>query len=313
MRKQLVLLLCILLALAGTAGANVSRIYSDGFFSGSIRPVGPSDALVLTGEHLDVAFPVLESDLPSLKRKAMVTARYTVSNRSPAPVRVPLQFLALDLADPRVTVNGTPVPAGLVEDRAAGSEFLEKLTRHRYQWEPKLYEQYFQYLDAVNRGEGSTRSSSMIGLDLQGFVAAAKKTQDPARLFPQARHFSALRFTAVFMPGRNVLEVGYGQGLYVEGRTAYSGGPAAHVAFDYLLYPALSWSLDPGFEMTISVRLPDMVRRGWLWDSRETASHRTNLTMAASHDGAARVTTLSARYATIPAEIFSFVIGTRPE
>ncbi len=309
MKKVTVLFLCFLLLSAAAATANVSRIYKDGFFSGSVRPAAPSDTLVLVSEHLDVAFPSLESDIASLQRRAMVSASYTVVNRSAAAIQVPLQFLGLNVADPRVMVNGSHVSGLFVEDTGARVEFLEKITRHRYGWQPKLYEQYFQYLDAANRGGDAIRSMSMIDLSLDGFIQTARKTQNLDRLFPEARQFSVLAFTASFAPGANVLQVSYGQGLFLEGRSSYAGGPVVQAAFDYLFYPARSWPFDPAFELLVTVKLPDVVRKGWLWDGRETPEYRTNLSLSPSYDNASRTTSLAGRFRTIPSDVFSFVIG----
>lgn len=304
-------ILCGLLALGHLAHANVARIYRDGSFSGNLHPAGNSDRLFLAREHLDIAFPVLESNMDSLQRRAFVTASYTVVNQADLPVQVPLQFLGLNVTNPQIMVNGLQVPCNLVEDPSARAEFLEKITRHRHGWEPKLYALYLQYLDAVDRGNNTTRSSSMISLDLDGFIAATRKVQSLDVLFPKTRHFSALAFTVTLTPGTNTLQIRYEQGLFLNGRTSYSGGPIVQAGFDYLLYPARSWTLGPAFELLLTARLPDLVKKGWLWDSRQPASWRSNMACSSHYDQKTHTTTLTGRYQMIPSDLCSIVIKTR--
>jgi hypothetical protein len=111
------------------------------------------------------------------------------------------------------------------------------------------------------------------------------------------------------MPGTNVLQVRYGQALFLDGHTAYSGGPVVRAGFDYLLYPARSWSFDPAFELLVTVKLPDLVQKGWLWDSRETPVYRTNLTFSSSYDSNNRTTFLTGRYRNMPTDVLSIVVG----
>jgi hypothetical protein len=302
MKRRLVFLICAFFLLTGSGEANVSRIHQDGVFSGSVVSSPAQDGLVLGAEDLEVSFPVLEADMPSLKKMAAVAVTYRVINRTSVPVRANLQFLGLRITEGRISLNGGQVQTAAVGNEVAGSEFLERITRHRYQWEPKIYEWYFHTLRKIGGWADSAQP------DLEGLLKAARKSGSLKQVFPQVDKLSALAFSVIFKPGENILQIRYEQGLFLEGHTAYMGGPVVRAGFDYLLYPARTWTLDPAFTLNVTVRLPDLVRKGWLWDSRQTLPFRTNLVFSPSYDPATKTTVLAGRFRTIPADVFSLHI-----
>jgi hypothetical protein len=308
MKRSFLLLLVIFFLLSDGAAANVSRINKDGNFSGSVALNPSLDGLVLGAEQLDLIFPILESDMNSLERKVGVSATYRVSNRTSKPIRANLQFLGLQIAEARITLNGEMIPSKAVAQESTRADFLERIIRHRYQWHPKGYEWFFHSLKDLDQRGDSRQDKRGNDSELNEMVKTAWKNANLKQIFPEVETLKALAFSGNFLPGENILVIRYEQGLFLEGHTAYSGGPVVRIGFDYLLYPARSWSLDPAFKLLLTVRIPDLIRKGWLWDSRQTLQYRTNLAFVPSYDPADKMTILTGRFQAIPADVFSVVL-----
>ena len=108
--------------------------------------------------------------------------------------------------------------------------------------------------------------------------------------------------------GKNTLTIKYRQGMYVDGRTAYIGGPVFVCGFEYLLYPAFTWKMNPDFELFISVALPDFQKKGWLWDSRIAPITESNITFHKTYNPETRRTTYETRSKSIPAPVLAFIV-----
>ena len=244
--------------------ANVSRIYKDHFFSGNIRPEEKADRLRLYREDIKAVLPLMNGDNASLEKKVEMHIAYVIENQSYSALEIPVQFLGIDIHEPKILLNNKPLLHSLGRDKEAEKNFLKKITEHRYQWNPSQYEQYFTQLDYINSGKKMKRSPSLIQMGLPEFIKTAEGVEDLNDLFPDIGKFNNIIFKVRLVPGKNILTIQYQQGMYVDGRTSYSGGPVFQCGFEYLLYPAFTWEMHPDFELSISIIVPDFIKKGWL-------------------------------------------------
>jgi hypothetical protein len=289
------------------AYSNVSRIERDSSFSGSVRPES-TRGLVLRGERMDIRFPALTTEYASLSQGVEVTITYFVEQKGASASETGLQFLAVGATGCTAWVNGKTVPVQLVRDRAAEKEFIRKITEHRFAWNPESYRHYLDQLEqfgSTGAGSGTTPTRG----SLASFLRAADNVDSVRRLFHGAKEFGVLAFRAHFVPGANTITVRYTQGLYLDGRTAYFGGPVYKAGFDYLLYPALSWELDPAFELSITVTLPDIREKGWLYDAWYAPEATSNVLLGASYDESRRSTTLHGRFPGFPSDVLTMLFA----
>lgn len=306
--KKIIMFHIIFFILCGQAFANVSRLHKDHNFSGSIKALKTSDRLKLCREDIKVAFPMMELDNASLEKKIDMNINYIIENQSNAAIEIPLQFLGMDVSDPLILLNEKSLSFGFVKDRKTEQEFLGRITEHRHQWNKQRYEQYFIHLDYINSGKKMTRSASLIHLTFPEFIKVAQSIENLSDVFPGAGKLNIIRFNVRLLPGKNKLTIQYKQGLYVDGRTAYVGGPVFVCGFEYLLYPAFTWKMNPDFELFISVALPDFQKKGWLWDSRITPIAESNLTFQKTYNSETRVTTYGMRSKSFPAPVLAFIV-----
>lgn len=287
--------------------ANVSRIERDSSFSGSLRSES-ARGLVLRGERMDIRLPALTTEYASLSQGVEVTVTYFVDQKGSSASEAGLQFLAVGATGCTAWVNGKTVPVQLVRDRPAEKEFVRKITEHRFTWNPESYRHYLAQLDqfgATGAGSGTAPARG----SLAHLLRAADGVDSLGQLFHGVKEFGVLAFRAHFLPGANTITVRYTQGLYLDGRTAYFGGPVYKAGFDYLLYPALSWELDPAFELSITVTLPDIREKGWLWDTWYAPEAASNVLLVASYDESRRATTLQARFSSFPADVLTMMFA----
>lgn len=306
--KKIIMLHIIFFVLCGHAFANVSRLHKDHHFSGNINALKTSDRLKLCREDIKVTFPVIELDNESLQKKIDVNISYVIENQSKAAIDIPLQFLGISVSDPLILLNGKSLSFGFVRDSKAEQEFLVRITGHRYQWNKQRYEQYFMYLDYINSGKKMSRSASLIQLTFPEFIKIVQSVESLSDVFPETGPFNIVRFNAKLMPGKNTLTIKYRQGMYVDGRTAYIGGPVFVCGFEYLLYPAFTWKMNPDFELFISVALPDFQKKGWLWDSRIAPITESNITFHKTYNPETRRTTYETRSKSFPAPVLAFIV-----
>jgi len=305
--------LVILLALFSPVSANVSRIYKDHFFSGNINLVKKADCLKLIREDMKAVFPLMELDNASLEKKVDMHISYIIENRSDSTIEIPLQFLGIDVYGPQILINDKLLSYSLGIDKEAERNFLVKITEHRYKWNRAQYEQYFMLLDYINSGKKTTRSISLIQMTLPEFIRTARGVENLNDLFPGIGKFSNILFNVRLLPGKNNLTIKYQQGMYVDGRTSYSGGPVFVCGFEYLLYPAFTWEIHPDFELFVSVTLQDFFKKGWFWNSRITPVCESNLTFNKTYDSESRVTTFYARSRGFPAPVLAFIVKSNPK
>lgn len=306
--KKIILFHVIFFILFGHAYANVSRIHKDHHFSGNIKQVKTSDHLKLYREDIRVAFPMIELDSASLQKKIDVDVNYIIENQTRTAIEIPLQFLGISVSDAIVLLNGKSISFGFVKDHKAEQEFLARITEHRHQWNKRRYEQYFIHLDYINSGKKMSRSSSLIHMTVPEFIRVAQNSENLSEIFPGAGKLNVIRFYVRLLPGKNKLTIQYKQGLFVEGHTSYVGDPAFVCGFEYLLYPAFTWKMNPDFELFISVALPDFQKKGWLWDSRITPITESNLTFHKTYIPETRLTTYDMRSKSFPAPVLAFIV-----
>ncbi|HOQ40583.1 MAG TPA: hypothetical protein PK178_00440 [Smithellaceae bacterium] len=305
--KKIILFHVIFFILCGHAYANVSRIHKDHHFSGNIKQVKTSDHLKLYREDIRVVFPMIELDSVSLQKKIDMDVNYIIENQSTSAIEIPLQFLGISVSDAIVLLNEKSILLGFVEDNKAEQEFLARITEHRHQWNKRRYEQYFIDLDYIKSGKKMSRSLSLIHMTAPEFIRVARNIENLSEVFPGAGKLNVIRFHVRLLPGKNKLTIRYKQGLFVDGHTSYIGGPAFVCGFEYLLYPAFTWKMNPDFELFVSVTLPDYLKKGWLWDSRITPLAESNLTLKKMYNSQARVTTYSMRSKSFPAPVLAFI------
>jgi hypothetical protein len=221
---------------------------------------------------------------------------------------MPLQFLGIDVYDPIILLNEKQLSYRMIKDRGTEVEFLGRITEHRYKWNKPQYEEYFMYLDYINSGKKTTRSSSLINMTLPEFVKTAQGVEGFNDIFPGIGKFNIVYFNARLLPGKNNLIIKYQQGMYVEGQTSYIGGPVFRCGFEYLLYPAFTWAMHPDFELFISIMLPDFIKKGWLLNSRITPAYKSNLIFHKTRNTESHTTTYYTRSRDFPAPVLTFII-----
>jgi hypothetical protein len=306
--KRITAYFIILFFVCGHAFANVSRIYTDHSFSGNIKPIKPAGQLKLFREDIKVIFPIIGADNASLEKKIDMHISYIIENRSDSAMEIPLQFLGIDVSNPLILLNEKSLTYGLVKDLQTEREFLGRITEHRHQWNKPQYEQYFMYLDYVNSGKKTIRSASLIHMTLPEFIKTAQSVENLSDIFPGMGKLNIIHFNVKLLPGKNNLTIKYGQGMYVEGRTSYVGGPVFRCGFEYLLYPAFTWEMHPDFELSVSVSLPDFIKNGWLWDSRVTPIYESNLTFYKTYNPETHTTTYRSLNRSFPSSVFAFIV-----
>jgi hypothetical protein len=145
-------------------------------------------------------------------------------------------------------------------------------------------------------------------MTLPEFIKTAQGVESFSDIFPGIGRFNIVHFNAGLLPGKNNLTIKYRQGMNVDGRTSYIGGPVFRCRFEYLLYPALTWEMHPDFELFISITLPDFLKKGLLWDSRITPVYESNMIFQKTYKPESRITTYYTQSRGFPAPVLTFII-----
>lgn len=313
----------VLTALAGilaaaTAAANVrAPIKMDGFFSGHLEGLPAPDAVKLVREDLRLVFPPFEPRLPPEDSNVGIVVLYELRNDLDAEIDIPVRFLAVDIRDIKVSLDGRPLPVELAPHAGEKSECLRRLARHRSGFMPSLYE---DFLGSIREEAELTDSPDQEWLEaLEGKSLENMELKGLFALGPwrgEALNFRPAAFELKLKPGLNRLEIAYSQRMFIDerGHGYFTGWPKKGIGgVDYLLYPAVSWPLDPDFRLTVTAEVPDMpvkrlFGRGWV-----RAEFRSNLELQEAPAGRPRVQVRRAEFEGFPADVLSLLVWFDPK
>lgn len=253
-------------ALALPAAANLRAPRKvDGTFSGHLQ-TGPAAArLRLLGERLSAQFPAMS--LAAMDPRSPVWFRivYEVENLDRAPVKAPLRFLAVDIRDLRVEINGQAVKASVRRAPEELAECVVAMARHREGFLPGFYGDFLKRLSLqVSREEAPSWNEAFL-----------RTLEEPKGIEPEAADFEA-----VLPPGRSEITVSYAQRMFIDerGHGYFAAWPKKGVTgFDYLLYPAKSWPAAPGFKLAVAIEVPEAAGKKLFFNVYKKPSIRCNL------------------------------------
>lgn len=258
-----ILFLTTALALPAAANLRAPRKV-DGTFSGGLRGA-PASRLRLVRERLEASFPALSLSYTDYKSPVWFRVVYEIENPGSAPVKVPLRFLAVDIRELSVTLNGSKVKASVREAPEELAECVVVMARHREGFLPGFYGDFLKRLRLhVGREEAPTWNE-----------AFPRTLEEPEGNEPEAADFEA-----AFPPGRSELVVSYAQRLFIDerGHGYFAAWPKKGVTgFDYLLYPAKAWTLAPGFKLAVSIEVPEAAGKKLFFNVYKKPSIRCNL------------------------------------
>jgi hypothetical protein len=293
-----ILFLGAALALPAAANLRMARKV-DGVMSGSLMTAPAAAKLRLMGERLEAVFP--ELDLSSTDYKSPIRFRvvYEIENAGAGPAAVPLRFLAVDISGLSVELNAKAVSAVVKQAPDELAECVVLMARHRSAFLPGFYKDFLGRLRAfVEKDAGGPPWSEAFARTLE-----EAKADEP----------SAADFEVVLPPGRSRLVVTYGQRLFIDERNNgyFAAWPKKGVTgFDYLLYPAKSWEMDPGFRLKVAVRVPDARTKKLFIRTRQRPEIKCNLPlMEAGAAGADHVRMFEGEFkGGMPADVLTFLI-----
>jgi hypothetical protein len=301
------------LILGNPAWANLrAPLKADGFISGSLRSLSVSESIKLLGEDLRFVFPDLGQGVSEKGPWVLITVRYDIFNGLAGDVDVPVHFLAVDIQALEASMDGRPLPVDLAPDPAEKSECLWRLARHRSAFQGPFYRDYLQRLRqaaGLNEAPDAEWLGVLEGKDLGGI--------GPAELFRNGRwgtqtaDFRSAGIRLHLRPGINTLQIAYAQRMFIDERDyGYSAGwpRKGFSGVDYLLYPATSWTLDPGFRLKVSAEIPEMPSKRPLGNAWLKPDFRSNLKMAAAESERPHVRLIRGEFEGIPADILSLLI-----
>ncbi|MBM3312534.1 MAG: hypothetical protein FJY80_13625, partial [Candidatus Aminicenantes bacterium] len=239
------------LTLAILAGSAVSANLRaprrlDGVFSGALASPQISSQIRLLAERLDLVFPAVDLSRPNPRDTVRVTAAYEFESAAEGRIILPVRFLALDLADVSVELNGRPLAAETVESPEDKADCLAALGKHREEFLPAFYGSFLGRLKGAGPDLGGVPFGSVFE---RAFEA------------PLEADFPASEIDLGLEPGKSTLVVSYRQRLFIEERDHgyFAAWPRRGFSgFDYLLYPARSWPADPGFRLSVTAEIPDV-------------------------------------------------------
>ena len=285
----------------------------DGYLSGALRQSGKEGSLTLLGEDIRIVFPDMK--IRALYPDDTVSFRvtYEFSSRLLEEVSIPVHFIALDIQDLEVVLNGIPLSHKYDIEDEAKIECLRNLLNHRSSFLPDLYS---MFLDRFRKTKGLTGSHNQAPLPLleDDYLKSLSIREIFDWPVPEEKNnidFPLAGFWMNIKPGLNSLVITYRQRFYVEerGHGYFRAWPEKGVTgFDYLLYPIRTWSLDEDFKLLISVQIPDFHKRKFGFIARKRPNFRSNISLSGNHEKKAHMTTLTGEFARIPADIFTLLV-----
>jgi hypothetical protein len=273
----------------------------EGGFSGVMR-TGAGGPPILRNEHMQIGF---DTD-GQVARTAVFYITYEIENRG-AALDLPIDFLGVAVEKPEIHVNGKDLDFDRRTDRKLQRELIERLFAHRCAFRPNIGHSDDLRRELLDRLRGEGKNIDCEPADrLREKIAQADLGQ--LKIYDK---LDTVSFVAHFVPGRNLVTVAYKQPLFVaEGEYGHGSGFGLHGAalgFDYLLYPARTWTIDPKFTLTVEISLPNPRVAGIIRDSYPKPSWRSNLALTdASPAKELALTYVKGSYSGLPADIFSF-------
>lgn len=283
----------------------------DGVFSGGLKAVPSAASIRLLAEDLDAAFPDLDLARLGPRDTLLFKAAYEVENRSDRLIALPVRFIAVDIQDLKAELNGRPITVRIVEAPGEKAECLARIARHRNAFLPIFYK---DCLKQIRRLTGLDQEPDDRWLDKLGQIDARELAS--ASLFPRTidsppdKDFPAAEFEIPLPPGKSRVAVTYRQRLYIEERNNgyFAAWPKKGVTgFDYLLYPAGSWDLDPGFRIRLSVEVPDAQRKKLFFKTRERPTVKCNLPLRPEEGRTKNIRMFKGDFAGLPADVLTFL------
>jgi hypothetical protein len=290
-----------LLGLACPARANMRPPHiNESGFSGHLRAAGA--APILVDENMDIGF---DTDENHLARTAVFTITYTIEQPGPA-TDLPLEFLGIAIVRPAIEVNGQDVDYDMRTDRRAQRDLLSRLVAQRCGYRPGVGRIDDLRADLLER---LAPRGPRVACEQPEQLRAAVEKADLRNLHVYDK-LDTVAFVAHLQPGRNRIMVAYRQPTFVaEGpyKTSAFGVHEAALGFDYLLYPAKSWKIDPHFRLQVAIT-PPWPRVPATFGSKEVPPlWRCNLPLTEATSQEIHHTYLKGIYQGIPADLLTFV------
>jgi hypothetical protein len=313
MAKRLLLFICLLGIFLSPAFSNLRAPWRlDGFVSGSAKNLPISRAVILTGEEMRVALPDLSGAKPNAAPMIAFIIRYEFENTLAQQVTLPVRFIAVDILNPVVTLNDRALSSEVVEDPGEKGVCLAKIANHRAAFLPRFYESFLGNLKQRAGLDNKPDETWPSGLDPQKLVSIPFRSVFPRSYGAPSgeKDFPAAEFQVALNPGKNALVVSYRQRLFIEerGHGYFASWPDRGVSgFDYLLYPAKTWSLDKNFRLRIRIELPDYRRKRFLGSVWIRPQMKSNVPFVEESEEKSRLRIFKAEFSEIPADILTFL------
>jgi hypothetical protein len=139
--------LFMMIALALPAAANLRMARKvDGTFSGSLAAGPAGTKLRLMAERLSAAFPRMSLSQTDPKALVYFQVEYEIENGNAAAAKVPLRFLAVDIRDLMVELDGKPLAAAVMPAPEEKAECVALMAKHREGFLPGFYKEFLSRL-----------------------------------------------------------------------------------------------------------------------------------------------------------------------
>lgn len=311
---KVVVFAAAVLSAVSVSFANVrAPYYRDNHFSGSARTASNPPGLVLAHESMKILFPNLVER--GYTGTACFEIVYVLSNLTSGTVELPVDFLGINVELPKAYFNGEALAVARTIDNELAKECAVKLSEHRSSWNTNIYR---HYLDRVRYVFEYRNVNGYLDPNPNWLPELRSMRADDPRLHRMffegfaggvTNEFCDYAMTLRLRPGRNVLSIDYRQEMFLnENNAGYAFRLiGSTVGFDYLLYPALTWKLSPGFTFDVNVDVPDFVRQGTLFRRYYRPRILSSLPLTDTYDQAAHTHHFTGNYTNYPAQIFTFL------
>lgn len=174
---------------------------------------------------------------------------------------------------------------------------------------------YKDFLKQIRRLTGLDQEPDDRWLDKLGTIDASGLKSESLFLRtledPPEKDFPAAEFEVPLPPGKSRLAVTYRQRFYIDERNNgyFAAWPKKGVTgFDYLLYPAGSWDLDPGFRLRLSVEVPDARSKKLFFKTRVRPTVKCNLPLRSEEGRTKNIRMFKGDFAGLPADVLTFLL-----